>query len=276
MAFDGLIDTHCHLDAAEFGGDASAVLDRARAAGVTGFIVPAVEVDNFAAVEALSAGNDDVRHALGIHPLYVQRARESDLEVLEQRLAAGGAIAVGEIGLDHFVQDVDPELQRRFFVAQLKLARRFGLPVILHVRRAIDAILKELRRIEVPGGIAHAFNGSRQQADIFRSMGFRLGFGGSATYSGSTRIRKLAAELPDDAMVLETDSPDIRPEWAQDCPNEPANLPRIASIIAQLRGISVENLASETAQNARCVFPALAGQGPGGDNRSIEARSRAQ
>lgn len=214
MAFDGLIDTHCHLDAAEFGGDAAAVLGRARAAGVTGFIVPAVELANFDAVQALSDANPDVRHALGIHPLYVQRAQERDLEVLEQRLAAGGAIAVGEIGLDHYVHDVDPELQRRFFVAQLKLARRFGLPVILHVRRAVDAVLRELRRIEVPGGIAHAFNGSRQQADIFRAMGFRLGFGGSATYSGSTRIRKLASELPDDAMVLETDSPDIRPEWA--------------------------------------------------------------
>lgn len=261
MAFDGLIDTHCHLDAGEFGGGPADVLDRARAAGVTGFIVPAVEVANFAAVEALSAAHADVRHALGIHPLYVARARESDLEVLEQRLAGGGAIAVGEIGLDHYVQDVDPELQRRFFVAQLRLAQRFGLPVILHVRRAVDAILRELRRIEVPGGIAHAFNGSRQQADIFRAMGFRLGFGGSATFSGSTRIRRLAAELPDDAMVLETDAPDIRPEWAQDRPNEPANLPRIAAVIAGLRGTDVERLAGQTARNVRSVFPGLAGQG---------------
>lgn len=259
MPFDGLIDTHCHLDAAEFGGDLAPVLDRARAAGVTGFIVPAVEAGNFDAVSALSAAHSDVRHAYGIHPLYVSRAQAADLDVLEQRLADGNAIAVGEIGLDHYVTDSDPELQRRYFIAQLKLARRFGLPVILHVRRAVDDILRELRRIEVPGGIAHAFNGSRQQADIFVAMGFKLGFGGSATYSGSTRIRALAANLPDDALVLETDSPDIRPEWAQDRPNEPGNLPKIASIIAELRGTQLESLARSTACNARSVFPALAG-----------------
>lgn len=257
MAFDGLIDTHCHLDAAEFGGDASGVLQRSRAAGVSGFIVPAVERANFDVVEALSAAHGDVRHALGIHPLYVARASESDLDVLQERLAAGGVVAVGEIGLDHYVEDIDPELQRRYFVAQLKLARRYGLPVILHVRRAVDAILRELRRIEVPGGIAHAFNGSRQQADIFTAMGFKLGFGGASTYSGSTRIRALAASLPDTAMVLETDSPDIRPEWAQAQPNTPENLPRIAAIIAELRGTSVEQLVAETVRNARSVLPGL-------------------
>ena len=257
MPFDGLIDTHCHLDAVEFGGNLTPVLERARAAGVTGFVVPAIEVANFDAVSALSAAHPDVRHAYGIHPLFVPRAQESDLEVLEQRLSDGSAIAVGEIGLDHYVTDVDPDLQRRFFVAQLKLARRFGLPVILHVRRAVDAILRELRRIDVPGGIAHAFNGSRQQADILVAMGFKLGFGGSATFSGSTRIRTLAAELPEEALVLETDSPDIRPEWAQDCPNEPGNLPRIASVIAELRGTDLEGLARRTSQNTRSVFPAL-------------------
>ncbi|MDX5364005.1 MAG: TatD family hydrolase [Pseudazoarcus pumilus] len=260
MAFEGLIDTHCHLDAPEFGDGVAGVLERARAAGVSGFIVPAVERANFDAVQALSDRHPDVRHALGIHPLYVTGARPSDLELLEQQLAQGGAIAVGEIGLDHYVSDIDPELQREYFVAQLKLARRFGLPVILHVRRAIDAILKELRRIEVPGGIAHAFNGSRQQADIFVAMGFKLGFGGSSTYSGSTRIRALAATLPAQALVLETDAPDIRPEWAQDRANEPQNLPRIASIIAELRGTSVEELVQQTACNARSVFPGLSGQ----------------
>lgn len=262
MPFDGLIDTHCHLDAAEFGNDVAGVLQRARAAGVTGFIVPSVDVASFDAVAALSAQHADVRHALGIHPLFVAQAHEGDLDLLAQHLAEGRAIAIGEIGLDHHVSDVDPELQRQFFVAQLKLARRFGLPVILHVRRAVDAILRELRRIEVPGGIAHAFNGSRQQADIFRAMGFKLGFGGSSTFAGSTRIRRLAAELPADALVLETDAPDIRPAWAQDVPNEPGNLPGIAAVIAELRQTSVEQLARETAHNARSVFPGLAGGVP--------------
>lgn len=252
------IDTHCHLDAAEFDARRDEVLEAARAGGVGAFVVPAVGAENFAAVRALSDAHADVYHAYGIHPLFVTQAREADLEVLDERLSEGTAVAVGEIGLDHYVDDVDPQRQRLFFVEQLRLAQRFGLPVILHVRRAVDAILKELRRIEVPGGIAHAFNGSRQQADIFRAMGFCLGFGGAATFSGSTRIRRLAAELPLEAIVLETDSPDIRPEWAQERPNEPANLPRIAAVIAQLRGISVDELAAATAANAHAALPRLA------------------
>jgi TatD DNase family protein len=253
-----LIDTHCHLDAAEFDGRRDAVLAAARAAGVGAFVVPAVGAGNFDAVRALSAAHADLHHAYGIHPLFVTHAQPADLDLLAERLGEGTAVAVGEIGLDHFVDDVDPDTQRHYFVEQLKLARRFGLPVILHVRRAVDAILKELRRIEVPGGIAHAFNGSRQQADIFRAMGFCLGFGGAATFSGSTRIRRLAAELPLEAIVLETDSPDIRPEWAQERPNEPANLPRIAQVIAGLRGIDVDELAARTAENAHGVLPRLA------------------
>lgn len=253
-----LIDTHCHLDAPEFASDREAVIAAARAAGVSAFIVPAVEVANFDAVAALSAHHADIHHAFGIHPLYVTRASESDLDVVAERLRQGGAVAVGEIGLDHFVHDVDPVVQARYFVAQLKLAREFDLPVILHVRRAVDAILKELRRIEVPGGIAHAFNGSRQQADMFVALGFKLGFGGSVTFSGSRRIRALAAELPLEAIVLETDAPDIRPEWAQDCRNEPANIAKIAPIIAELRGISVNELASATSLNAFSVLPGLA------------------
>lgn len=253
-----LIDTHCHLDAPEFDADRDAAIAAARSLGVTGFVVPAVEAANFDAVAALSATHSDVRHAFGIHPLYVMRARADDLEELEDRLAGRSAIAVGEIGLDHYVEGIDPVVQERFFVEQLRLARRFDLPVILHVRRAVDAVLKQLRRTEVPGGIAHAFNGSRQQADIFRALGFKLGFGGASTFSGSRRIRALAAELPLDAIVLETDSPDIRPEWAQDRRNEPSNLPRIASVIAGLRGIDVAELATATAANAHAALPRLA------------------
>lgn len=252
-----LIDTHCHLDALEFDGNIHAVLDAARNAGVGGFVVPGVEAKNFDAVAELSATHADVWHAWGIHPLYVDRAYPEDLESLAERLGKGGAVAVGEIGLDHYIQHVDIDLQSFYFVEQLKLARRFDLPVILHVRRAVDAILKELRCIEVPGGIAHAFNGSRQQADIFLSMGFKLGFGGSATFSGSRRIRALAAELPAEAIVLETDSPYIRPEWAQERPNVPANLPRIASVIASLRGMDVTTFSKQTSTNAQAALPGV-------------------
>jgi TatD DNase family protein len=174
--------------------------------------------------------------------------------MLEARLERGGAIAVGEIGLDHFVSGIDRTVQERFYVAQLKLARRFGLPVILHVRRAVDAIIKQLRRIEVPGGIAHAFNGSRQQADTLIAMGFRLGFGGAMTYDGSRRIRGLAASLPLESLVLETDAPDMAPAWARGQRNEPANLARFADVLAELRGIGRDELIAATGRNADAVF----------------------
>lgn len=254
-----LIDTHCHLDAAEFDADREAVLEAARAGGVGGFLVPAVGACNFDAVAALSAANPDCRHAFGIHPMYVQQACESDLERLRGRLADGSAVAVGEIGLDGFVQDGSLPLQLRYFEAQLRLAREFELPVVLHIRRAQDEILKLLRRIRPPGGIAHAFNGSLQQAEAFIKLGFRLGFGGAMTYTGSRRIRQLAAELPLSAIVLETDAPDIPPAWAAGRRNDPVNLMRFAGELAALRGMPVGEVVEATGANAVTAIPGLAG-----------------
>jgi TatD DNase family protein len=252
-----LIDTHCHLDAAEFDADRDAVMAAARATGVGGFVVPAVDAESFDRVAALGAAHADVHCAFGIHPLYVGRAAETDLDLLATRLAAGGAVAVGEIGLDNFVSDADPVRQEQFYVEQLRLARRFGLPVILHIRRAQDAILKQLRRIEVPGGIAHAFNGSRQQAEAFIALGFKLGFGGALTYGGSKRIRELAATLPLDAIVLETDAPDMAPAWAAGRRNTPAHIARYAQLLAELRGMAVEDVIAITTANARAALPGL-------------------
>lgn len=254
---DMFVDTHIHLDAAEFDADREAVLASAREAGIGAFVLPAVEVANFDRVAALARANRDIVHAYGIHPLYVGGASEDDLDILAERLGDGDAVAVGEIGLDFFTTAVDPALQERFFVAQLKLARKFGLPVILHVRRAVDTILKHLRRIDLPGGIAHAFNGSRQQADAFIGLGFKLGFGGAMTFDGSRRIRELAATLPLESIVLETDAPDIPPAWAQGGRNEPANLARFAQTLAQLRSMPVEEVAAATGRNACDILPAL-------------------
>lgn len=256
----GMIDTHIHLDAIEFDGDREEVVAAARAAGVSGFVVPAVDVASFARVRALADARDDVFCAFGIHPLYVAQACDSDLTALEAELAKGGAVAVGEIGLDYFVTDIDPALQERYFVAQLDLARRFGLPVILHVRRAVDPILKHVRRAGLPGGIAHAFNGSRQQAEAFISLGFKLGFGGAMSFDGSRRIRQLAAELPLESIVLETDAPDIPPMWARGGRNEPGNMAHFARILAELRGMAVEEVVAATSRNARAALP-LMGQG---------------
>jgi TatD DNase family protein len=265
------IDTHCHLDAPEFAADAQAMRARAAAAGVAHCVLPAVEPGNFDTVRQLAHRHGD-SYALGIHPLCTGRARESDLELLDRALSAHRddprLVAVGEIGLDYFVPGLDAARQELFYREQLALARHHGLPVLLHVRRSADQLLKQLRRIPV-AGIAHAFNGSAQQAGEFLRLGFKLGFGGTVTYERSLQIRRLARELPLDALVVETDAPDIPPHWlyrtaqerAAGAPqgrNEPAELPRIGAVLAGLRGIAPQELAAATTRNACAALPRLA------------------
>lgn len=252
-----LIDTHCHLDAAEFDADRAEVHAAALAAGVGRIVVPAVAVAGFPATRRTVVENAACVAAYGIHPLYVMQAADSDLATLRDWLRCERPVAVGEIGLDFYVEGLDPARQAHFFIEQLKLAREFDLPVLLHVRRAVDAVLRELRRIRVPGGIAHAFNGSRQQAEMFIELGFKLGFGGAMTYSGSTRIRRLAAELPLDALVLETDAPDIPPAWLNGARNTPGQLPRMAQVLAELRGLPLAEVVVRTGRNACSALPGL-------------------
>lgn len=249
------IDTHCHLDAAEFDADRDAVHAAAQAAGVRTLLVPAVAVATFPAVQATCQRYPGCHPAYGIHPLYTPTASLDQIEELRDWLRREPAIAVGEIGLDGFVPGLDWAQQEALFVAQLQLARELNLPVILHVRRAIDQVLKHLRRIPVPGGIAHAFNGSRQQADTFIALGFKLGFGGTLTYPGSSRIRELASTLPLDSLVLETDAPDIPPSFSPR--SEPAFIPPYATELATLRGIPVIELAAAMAVNVGSAFPLL-------------------
>lgn len=256
-----LIDTHCHLDAAEYDADRDEVAARAQQGDVRGIVVPAVAAFNFQAVIDCRR-YASVKIALGMHPMYVHVHREEHLALLDEAIRRERPVAVGEIGLDRFQSRIDrpgvheDDLERHefFFVEQLKLAARYELPVLLHIRRANDQILKQLRRIKVPGGIAHAFNGSMQQAQEYLKLGFKLGFGGAMTYTRATRLRGLAAELPLEAIVLETDGPDIPPEWIMKLRNEPAELPRIAQVLAELRGISVEEVAQRTTENAEAVL----------------------
>ena len=264
-------DSHCHLDASEFDADRDAVVARARAAGVTQIVLPAVARSNFETVRRLAATHD-FAYALGIHPMCVPDALDDDLrhlgDALDEHRADPRLVAVGEIGLDHFVPGLDLVRQEQFYVAQLKLARRTDLPVILHVRRSADTLLKHLRAIKVRGGIAHAFNGSAQQAQAFIELGFKLGFGGTLTFDRALQIRRLAVELPLDAIVLETDAPDIPPHWLYrtreerdtglSARNEPCELPRIAQTLAELRGLSLDELARATSANARAALPGLA------------------
>ena len=269
------IDTHCHLDAPEFDADRLAVVQRATSAGVGQIVLPAVAADHFDAVR-IFAHRHGLVYALGLHPLFVDRAQEEDLDRLQQALQLHRndprLVAVGEIGLDHFVPGLDRVRQERFYMAQLKLAKDAGLPVILHVRRSADSLLKGLRRVEVAGGIAHAFNGSEQQAGHFLALGFCLGFGGAMTFERALQLRHLAASLPPSALVLETDAPDIPPHWlyrtvaeraltSGQGRNEPCQLPRMAAVLAGLRGCSLETLAALTTANALRVLPRLGSTG---------------
>ena len=275
------IDTHCHLDASEFASDVQAVRARARAAGVAHCVLPAVCAAGFVAVRQLAHETGD-SYALGIHPMYVAQSLDSDLATLDEALSQYRSdpqlVAVGEIGLDFFVPElcVSPlrERQQYFYTEQLKLARKHDLPVLLHVRRSVDQVLKGLR--DTAGGtawsgIAHAFNGSEQQAQAFMGLGLKLGFGGVLTYERALQLRRLAASLPLDSLVLETDAPDMPPHWLYrsaaeradglaQARNEPCELPRIGAELARLRGIDAPELARATSANAQTALPRLAHQ----------------
>jgi TatD DNase family protein len=260
------VDTHCHLDAAEFGDTQADIVRNAAAVGVNRLVIPSVACNNFEAVRKLCGQYPKCSPAYGIHPMYTDDATPSDLEVLRDYLKQHKPVAIGEIGLDFFIKHYDQTRQEHFFVEQLKLARDFDLPVLLHIRRAQDTILKHLRHFysrvgpstQLRTGIAHAFNGSRQQADEFIKLGFKLGFGGAMTYSRATKLRELAATLPLDCMVLETDAPDIPPDFLErGLQNEPKYLPRIAQTLAELRGMSLDEIAQATTTNASFIMPAL-------------------
>lgn len=259
------IDSHVHWDAVAFDPDRDAALVRARAAGITHCINPAVSVSGFATLQSLAEAsmprNDwpCILPAYGIHPLYVMQAQSDDLAQLDAQLRIGCPIAVGEIGLDRFRGAPDFEIQRQWFEAQLALAVTYELPVILHLRHAVEDVIQTLKRLQgrsqkIPGGIAHAFNGSREQADQLIRMGFLLGFGGSCTYEGSTRIRTLLQSLPASAFVLETDAPDMAPAWLHGERNESSQLRRIAQTVALLREDTLATLATTTRENVRRIF----------------------
>ena len=273
------IDTHCHLDSEEFIGQVPAIRAKSAINNVAHRVVPAVHVANFDTVRHLAHQGGD-SYALGIHPLYVKAAQDDDLQRLDEQLARHHddprLVAMGEIGLDFFVPGLNAsplrERQEFFYRAQLKLAQKHGLPVILHVRRSADRLLKYLRDVSKGGhrwsGIAHAFNGSDVQAHEFIKLGFKLGFGGAVTFERALSLRHLATTLPLDAMVMETDAPDIPPHWlyktaeqrAHGAPqgrNEPGELPRIGAVVAGLRGISPNELALASSRNAMAALPRL-------------------
>ncbi|WP_332875670.1 TatD family hydrolase [Massilia sp. S19_KUP03_FR1] len=263
------IDTHCHLDAHEFvgaDGGPSGVGQRAAVQGVSMIVIPAVERGNFADVAHIAANTPNACYALGIHPMCVPQATDDDLDLLRDLAQASLSdprfVAIGEVGLDYFIPLLcEPDMrakQERFFRAQLRIARDLGLPVLTHVRRSQDQVLKHLRQITPPSGIAHAFNGSFQQAQTFIDLGFHLGFGGAFTFTRALQIRRLATQLPLASIVMETDAPDISPAWVHPARNSPENLPAIGVALAQLRDIDAREVAAVSTANALAAIPRLA------------------
>ena len=260
------IDTHCHLDAHEFGAESLDVARRAGQGGVSMIVIPAVERGNFDVVAQLAAAAPNISYALGIHPICVPQAQESDLALLrtgvEAALCDPKFVAIGEIGLDFFIpmlcEPAMREKQDHFFREQLRIARDFGLPVLMHVRRSQDQVLKHVRQIRPAGGIAHAFNGSFQQAQIYIDLGFKLGFGGAMTFTRALQIRRLASQLPLSAIVLETDAPDISPAWIHPGRNSPEQLPAIGAVLAGLRAATEQQILDATSANALAALPRVA------------------
>ncbi len=252
-----LIDTHCHLDVAAFDTDREAVRARCRDVGLSALVIPAIAADGWPALLALCASAEGVPKlypALGLHPVFLEQHQAEDLAALEQAVKRHRPVAIGEIGLDYQVRSLDRARQQQLFEAQLSVAQNHGLPVLLHVRKAHDAVLAALRKIPVSGGIAHAFNGSLQQAFKYLDLGFKLGFGGMLTFQRSSKLRRLAARLPLDALVLETDAPDMTVAAHQGERNSPEYLPDVLAALAEIRESEPELIAARTTENAREVL----------------------
>ena len=249
-----LVDSHAHLDAPEFDDDRDAVLARARAAGVTRQIVPAVNATGWPKLRDLCARESGLLPAYGLHPMYLDDHREADLASLREWIEREQPVAVGECGLDFFVEGLDPARQALFFDGQLRLARDFGLPVIVHARRAVDQVMAAIRRFGPLRGVIHSYPGSADQAKRLFDLGFLVGIGGPVTYARANRLRTLAATLPIECLLLETDAPDQPDSDHRGQRNEPARLVRVLETVAALRGMSPSDLAAATTANAERLF----------------------
>jgi TatD DNase family protein len=249
-----LIDSHSHFDASEFDHDRPAALARAHAAGVMEQVVPAVDAASWPTLQQVCRTLPGLHPAYGLHPMYLARHRDEHLDALHDWIARERPVAIGECGLDFFVTGLDAHTQQRYFEAQLRLARRFDLPVIVHARRAVDAVIATLRRIGGLRGVVHSFAGSPEQAAQLHRLGFLIGIGGPVTYPRAQRLRRLVASMPLEQLLLETDSPDQPGATHRGQRNEPAYLPEVLHVVAQLRGMPPEAVAMATCENAVRLF----------------------
>ena len=249
-----LYDSHCHLDAAEFDADRPAVLARARDAGVARQLVPAVDRASWDAIRTLCAAEPGLRPAYGLHPMFLDRHQPYHLDELRDWLESERPAAVGECGLDFFVDGLDPDKQRLYFRRQLELARDFDLPVVLHARRAVEEVIATLREVGGQRGVVHSWSGSEEQARQLFELGFCLGIGGPVTYDRAKRLRRTVASMPLDCLLLETDAPDQPDADWRGQRNEPARLRQVLEVVAQLRGQPAAAIAEATSANALRLF----------------------
>lgn len=249
-----LVDTHAHLDDSSFDADRGAMFERSAQVGVRRWIVPAIDRGNWETIEHLSASREGVYPAYGLHPLFLAHHRDEHLEELPKWLEARKPVAVGEIGLDFYVEGLDPERQRELFIKQLHIAKEHDLPVIVHARRAFEEVIQTLRRVGGLRGVVHSFSGSEEQARQLFDMGIHIGIGGPVTYDRANRIHRVVTDMPLEWLLLETDAPDQPCAHHRGERNEPAYIVDVLETIARLRGADPVTIASATTANAKSLF----------------------
>lgn len=249
-----IIDTHCHLDVDAFSRDRVTVMKHCRELGITRIIIPAINAKSWQNLLTLCEREDGLYPALGMHPVFIEQHQPGDIAKLEALLETNRPVAIGEIGLDFYLKDLDKERQLGLFEQQLQIAKKHQLPVILHIRKAHDQALALLKKYKIKGGFAHAFNGSLQQAKEYLNLGFKLGFGGTLTYENASKIHALAKELPLDAIVLETDAPDMVVDSHRGQRNSPEYIIDSLVALATIRHESKTLIAEQTTKNVNSII----------------------
>jgi TatD DNase family protein len=250
-----LFDSHCHLDAAEFDRDRDAVIARAQAAGVMRQLVPAVTAAGWPKLRDICAGTAGLFPAYGLHPMFLAEHRDQHLLQLRDWIERERPLAIGECGLDFFIDGLDPAAQQRFFHGQLELAREYALPLIVHARRSVDAVIAAIKRGgSGVRGVVHSFSGSAEHARQLAQLDFMIGLGGPVTYDRANRLRKIAAGVPIEWLLLETDAPDQPDAGIRGQRNEPARLATVLQTIAELRDEDPAVIAAATTANAERLF----------------------
>jgi len=249
-----LVDTHCHIDLPVFDADRNEVLKRCQLSGIARIVVPGVLSNTWGHLQQVCNANPALYPCFGLHPFYLRQHSPGDIDQLAQKIEQHRPVAVGEIGLDYFVDGLDHKQQISLFENQLSIAASATLPVLLHVRKSHDAVLLSLRKTPVKGGICHAFNGSLQQAHRYIELGFKLGFGGMLTSERSRKLQQLAKLLPIEAIVLETDAPDMTVSSHHGERNSPEYLPECLQALAKVREEDADDVAAQTTANAEEVF----------------------